>query len=62
MKQAKKLTREQKQIVSANHLNSKHWMFVEDLGSYIKIINKETSHIKMVTKFPRKETSHYGRS
>lgn len=55
MKQPKKLTREQKQLVTANNLNPKNWMFVDDLGSYIKIINKETNHIKMITKFPRKE-------
>lgn len=55
MKQPKKLTREQKQLVTANNLNPKDWMFVDDLGSYIKVINKETNHIKMITKFPRKE-------
>ena len=55
MKQPKKLTLSQKQLVSAANLNAKNWMFIEDLGSYIKIINKETNHIKMINKFPRKE-------
>lgn len=51
MKQPKKLTREQKIAVSAYNLNPKNWMFVEELGSYIKIIHKDTGKTKLIDKY-----------
>ena len=48
MKQPKKLTKEQKQAVSAYHLNAKNWMLVEEMGEYLKIINKETGKTKII--------------
>lgn len=54
MKQPRKLTRSEKEIVSNNNENAQNWMFVEDLGAYLKIINKTTGKIKMVTKYPKK--------
>jgi len=54
MKQPKKLSRDQKVIVTNNNLNSDQWMLVEELEFYLKIINKETSKTKMITKFPKK--------
>ena len=54
MKQPSKLSRNQKEIVSNNYLNANEYMFIEDLGAYLKIIHKETNKIKMITKFPKK--------
>ena len=54
MKQAKKLSRSNKEIVTNNNLNSDQWMLVDEMEFYLKIINKETSKTKMVTKFPKK--------
>lgn len=54
MKQPSKLTRNQKECVSAHHLNAKEWAFVEEVGSYLKIINKRTGKIKLIDKYVRK--------
>ena len=54
MKQPKKLTREQKQIVSNNGLIANNWMFLEDLGSYLKIINKSSKKTKIVDKYRKR--------
>ena len=64
MKQPRKLTRSEKIIISNNGLNATNWMLVEDLGAYLKIINKTTGTIKMVTKYPKKvrEKSYAKRS
>ena len=40
MKQPKKLTREQKECLSAHYLNCKDWMMVEETEFYDRIINK----------------------
>lgn len=40
MKQPKKLTREQKECLSAHYLNCKDWMLVEETEFYYRIINK----------------------
>lgn len=48
MKQPKKLTREQKKAVSAYNLNPKNWMVLEELGEYLKLINKETGKTKII--------------
>lgn len=50
MKQAKPLTREQKEILSANGLNWKEWSFVEDWRTKIVVINKVTGAKKAVSK------------
>ena len=44
MKQPKKLTREQKECLSAHYLNCKDWMLVEETEFYYRIINKNTGH------------------
>lgn len=46
MKQPKKLTREQKECLSAHYLNCKDWMLVEETEFYYRIINKNTGVIK----------------
>ena len=51
MKQAKKLTYEQKCIVTNNSLIASQWMLVEDLGSYLKIIHKDSNKIRIVDKY-----------
>ena len=45
MKQPKKLTREQKECLSAHYLNCKDWMLVEETEFYYRIINKNTGMI-----------------
>ena len=57
MKQPKKLTSEQKQIVSNNGLIANNWMFLEDLGSYLKIINKSSKKTKIVDKYRKRNVS-----
>lgn len=54
IKQPKKLTREQKEIVANNNLIAKEWMFADDLGSYLKIIHKITGKIKLIDKHKKK--------
>ena len=51
MKQPKALTREQKEIVTNNRLIASQWMLVEDLGSYLKIIHKDSGKIRIVDKY-----------
>ena len=51
MKQPKALTREQKEIVTNNSLIASQWMLVEDLGSYLKIIHKDSGKIRIVDKY-----------
>ena len=63
MKQPKKLTKEQKQAVSAYHLNAKNWMLVEEMGEYLKIINKETGKTKIIDRNRRQaDEKDMGRS
>lgn len=50
MKQAKPLTREQKEILSANGLNWKEWQFLETWETKIVVINKVTGAKKAVSK------------
>lgn len=54
MKNPKKLTRDQKEIVSAHNLNARNWSLVEETDFYLKIINKESGKIRMIDKFRRK--------
>ncbi len=51
MKQPKRLTRQQKQIVTANGLNAGNWMLAEETDFYLKLINKETGKKRAVDKF-----------
>lgn len=49
MKQPKKLTKKQKEIVSAHGLVANNWMFVEDVTeSHIKVINKASGKVKIL--------------
>lgn len=51
MKNPKRLTRQQKECLSAHYLNANNWMLIEETEFYLKIINKETGRTKMVDKF-----------
>ena len=53
MKQPKRLTRKQKEILVKNKLGPDNWMLVEDTGDYIKVMNKQTWRIIEIQK--RKE-------
>ena len=53
MKQAKKLTRQQKECLLAHGLVANNWMLVEETEFYYKIIHKESRKTKMVDKFRR---------
>lgn len=54
MKQPSRLTRRQKECLTAHHLNSQDWMLIEETDFYLKIINKQTEKRKSVDKFIRK--------
>ena len=54
MKQPKKLTREQKEIVAGHYLNPKDWAFVEESSFYITVCRKDNPEIKkMIDKFKK---------
>ena len=53
MKQPKRLTRSQKECLSAHYLNAGNWMLVEETEFYLKIINKQTGKVRNVDKFKR---------
>lgn len=50
MKQPKKLTRGQKEILSANGLNWRDYSFVEEWETKIVVMNKKTEVKKAVNK------------
>lgn len=53
MKQPKKLTRKQKECLSAHHLNADNWMLIEETEFYLKVINKESKRKRTLDKFRR---------
>lgn len=53
MKQPKKLTRDQKQIVSNHCLNPQKWMLVRESEFYLTIIHKETKTKRTIDKFAK---------
>lgn len=55
MKQPKKLTRTQKEIVSNHGLNADEWALIEETDFYYKLINKTSGVRKSVDKFRRKK-------
>lgn len=46
MKQPKKLTRRQKDIVCTHHLNPKNWMVVSETSEILTVRNKLTYRIR----------------
>lgn len=55
MKQAKKPTREQKEILSNNYLNWKDWAVIKDGDFRLTVIHKETGRVKFIDKFARRK-------
>lgn len=55
MKNPKKLTRTQKEIVSSHGLIVKNWALVEETEFYLKIVNKDSGKTRMVDKFKRRK-------
>lgn len=56
MKQPKRLTRNQKEIVINNHLNPREYALVEDREFFLRVIHKQTGICKTITKFTKKIT------
>lgn len=55
MKRAKRLTRNQKECLSAHHLKADDWQLVSESEFYYKVIHKETKQIKTLDKFRREK-------
>lgn len=51
MKNPKKLTRTQKEIVSAHYLNAKDWSLMMETEFYLKIVHKTNGTVKTIDKF-----------
>jgi len=54
MKQPKRLTRSQKECVSAHYMNPKEWMCYDVTDFYLKVIHKRTGVKKTLDKFRRR--------
>ena len=55
MKQGKRLTREQKECVSAHNYNVKDWSLVKETEFYLYIVKKGTKQVEVLDKFTRKK-------
>ena len=51
MKQPKKLTRDQKIVVSAHYLNPEEWMLQKESEFYLTLVHKKTGKTKRIDKF-----------
>ena len=60
MKRSKRLTRNQKECLSAHHLNAEKWRLVEEMEFYLKVVNVETGQTKILDKF-RRVKDKYGK-
>lgn len=54
MKQAKKPTRSQKEVISSHGLIANQWGVAEETDLYLKLVNKENGQKKTIDKFKRK--------
>lgn len=54
MKQPKKPTRNQKEIISKNMLVISNWLVIGETEFYLHIVNRNTGTKKMISKFPKK--------
>lgn len=54
MKQPKKLTRNQKRILSEKSLDSREWMLVQETESHLQIVNKTTGEVEWVEKIRKR--------
>ena len=55
MKQGKKPTRAQKEILSNNYLNWKDWLVIEDGEFRLSVMHKDTGRVKRVDKFAKRK-------
>lgn len=55
MKQPKRPTREQKAMISSYYLNPKQWMVAGETEFYLKIVNKETGKLRMISKYGKRK-------
>ena len=51
MKQPKKPTRNQKEIIRSNGLNEKDWMVVRESDFYINLVHKKTGQRKRIDNY-----------
>lgn len=51
MKQPKKLTRAQKETLSAHYLKANDWLMAEETEFYLKVVNKRDGRKKTLDKF-----------
>ena len=54
MKQAKKPTRSQKEVIPSRGLIASQWAVTEETEFYLKLINKENGQKKSIDRFVRK--------
>lgn len=57
MKQGKRLTLEQKKIVSSHYMNAKEWSLVSESEFYLRLVNKRTGDFKTIDKFLRRKNN-----
>lgn len=63
MKQPKRLTREQKEIVAGHNMNPKEWMYIEESDMTITVYHKTKGIKKIIDKFKKlKRSPDYGKS
>ena len=55
MKNHKRPTRAQKEIISNSYLNPKNWLIVHESEFYLKIIHKESGKLKNINKYGNKK-------
>lgn len=53
LKQPKKLTRNQKEIVQNHYMNPNEWMLVRESEFYLTIVHKERRMVKSIDKFAK---------
>lgn len=53
MKQAKRLTRSQKEVVKSHGLVPNNWMLQQETDFYFHLVNKKTQSTKIIDKFMR---------
>lgn len=58
MKQAKKLTRRHKEVLSAHHMKADEWSLVRESEFYLYVVHKITGQRRTVDKYRRKENQH----
>lgn len=51
MKQAKKLTRRHKEVLTAHHMKADEWSLVRESELYLYVVHKTTGQIKAVGKY-----------